>query len=251
MKATWYMLSITAASENDFAHVLHTVKKTRLERWGKERAAETALMAGGCSWMGAVPHQSLIYSQAIWRWILTCREWWKHVGIQGRKDEDKEGQKGILILSTCRTAANIHCREVLTDEYRKSYTLMIILKSHSVAITDSVMKKAQGLKIVKSKTKAEILTKYPSATASFCLTDYGQLAWKRYWGGRIIHTDRITTTTGTAHCPSQSRAQQSQPELAAGRPGTNKAFLHTNSPRETGHWYKYLSNFQMWLEELM
>lgn len=98
------------------------------------------------------------------------------VGIQGRKDEDKEGQKGILILSTCRTAANIHCREVLTDEYRKSYTLMIILKSHSVAITDSVMKKAQCLKIVKSKTKAEILTKYPSATASFCLTDYGQLA---------------------------------------------------------------------------
>lgn len=39
MKAALCMLSITAASKNDFACVLCTVKKTRLERWGKERAA--------------------------------------------------------------------------------------------------------------------------------------------------------------------------------------------------------------------
>lgn len=51
-KATLYMLSITAASENDFAHVLHTVKKARLQRWGKERAAAVLRLH---SWQDSAP----------------------------------------------------------------------------------------------------------------------------------------------------------------------------------------------------
>lgn len=53
------MFPITAASENDFGHVLHTVKKSRLERWGKERAAAVLRLHSwqeGAPEMGAGKH---------------------------------------------------------------------------------------------------------------------------------------------------------------------------------------------------
>lgn len=34
----------------------------------------------------------------------------------------KEGEKDIVIMSNCKTAANIHCSKVSRDEYAKFYT---------------------------------------------------------------------------------------------------------------------------------
>lgn len=133
--------------------------------------------------------------------------------------------------------------------------LMIILKKSFCGHNWQVLwRKLSAQKWPKAKIRPKLLQRTNKISLCHCfilhqssLTDYGQLAWKRYWGGRIIHTDRTTTTT--VHCPCQIWAQQSQPQLADGRPGTNKAFLHKNRPsyklptRYYGHWYR-MSNFQ-------
>lgn len=144
-----------------------------------------------------------------------------------------------------------------------STLLMIIQKSHSVAITDSVMKKAQCSEMTKSKNMAEIFAKNKQNIPVPLLPSAPEQP-DRVWQ---ISMKKILRGKNNPHCQNHSLhwdcslplpEQSSAVSLSwhmAGR--TNKALLHTNRPRsyklpqdtvDTGT--EYLSNFQMWLEKL-